>query len=263
MYPSSSKNIFNLSRKGLIRYIFRNKADRYFSNSLKGLVGVYPVNLRLYHQAFMHNSAVADKNTERFSNERLEFLGDAVLDSVVAEFVFKKYPGKGEGYLTEMRSKIVSRDQLSNIAKKLSIDKFLTLNQSLRSKNANVYGIAGNALEAFVGAIYLDHGYDLTKRFIIHKLIRPYIDIDKLDSIYENYKSILIQWGQKNKKTIDFRLIEVVSDKYSKLFKMGVYIDNELMVDSMHQTKKKAEQSAAEKAILKLELNVADYKLNR
>ena len=253
-----------MSRRGLIRHFFRKKDDRSFSTSLKNLTGVHPVNIHLYHQAFMHNSAVSQKNTERYSNERLEFLGDAVIDIVVAEFVFRKFPGKGEGYLTEMRSKIVSREQLSNIARKLSLDKFLTLNHSLRrTKNANIYGIAGNALEAFVGAIYLDHGYQFSKRFVIHKLIKPYIDIDNLDTIHENFKSILIQWGQKNKKVVDFRMIEVVKEKYSKLFKMGVFVDDKLIMEALHQTKKKAEQSAAEKAISKLELNIEDYKLNR
>jgi ribonuclease-3 len=161
-----------------------------------------------------------------------------------------------------MRSKIVSREQLSNIARKLSIEKFLTLNSSLKNaKYANLYGIAGNALEAFVGAVYLDHGFNATRKFIIHKLIKPYIDIDNLDSIHENYKSILIQWGQKNKKLVDFRLVEEVIDKHGKLFKMGVYIDNELLLDALHQTKKKAEQTAAEKAISHLELKITDYKL--
>ncbi len=251
-----------MGRKGLIPFLFRKKEDKLLAKSLHGISGIYPDNLKLYHQAFMHNSAVSQKNPEHYSNERLEFLGDAVIDLVVAEFVFKKYSGKGEGYLTEMRSKIVSREQLSNIARKLSIEKFLTLNSSLKNaKYANLYGIAGNALEAFVGAVYLDHGFNATRKFIIHKLIKPYIDIDNLDSIHENYKSILIQWGQKNKKLVDFRLVEEVIDKHGKLFKMGVYIDNELLLDALHQTKKKAEQTAAEKAISHLELKITDYKL--
>jgi len=251
-----------VSRKGLIPFLFRTKDDKRFAKLLRSVTGVYPVNIKLYHQAFMHNSAVLHKNTERFSNERLEFLGDAVIDLVVAEFVFKKFPGKGEGYLTEMRSKIVSREQLSHIARKLGIEKFLTLNESLRNaKSANLYGIAGNALEAFTGAIYLDHGYVIARKFVIHKLIRPHIDLENLDSIHENYKSILIQWGQKNKKMVDFRLIEEISDKYNKLFKMGVFIDNQLLLDALHQTKKKAEQSAAEKAIIELQLNISEYKL--
>jgi len=251
-----------LSRRGLIRFYFRDKDGKDFAKSLRSLTGFYPINIKLYHQAFMHNSAVGHKNTERFSNERLEFLGDAVIALVAAEFVFKKYPGKGEGYLTEMRSKIVSREQLSGIARKLGLEKFLTLNDSMRkTKFTNLYGIAGNALEAFVGAVYLDHGFNISRKFIIHKLIKLYIDIDNLDNLHENYKSILIQWGQKNKKTVDFRLVEEILEKYNKLFKMGVFIDNELLVDAVHQTKKKAEQSAAEKAIVHLQLKIADYKL--
>ena len=225
-------------------------------------MGFYPINLKLYHQAFMHNSAVMQKNSERFSNERLEFLGDAVIDLVVAEYVFKKFPGKGEGYLTEMRSKIVSREQLSSIARKLSLEKFLTLNDSLRkAKSTNIYGIAGNALEAFTGAIYLDHGFKVAKQFIITKLIKPYIDIENLNNAHENFKSILIQWGQKNRKIVDFRLIEETNDKNGRLFRMGVFIDDELVLDALHQTKKKAEQTVSEKAIEHLKVNISDFKL--
>lgn len=253
-----------MSRKGLITFLFRKKDDKLFAKQLRRITGIYPVNMKLYHQAFMHNSAVTQKHSERLSNERLEYLGDAVIDLVVAEFVFKKFPGKGEGYLTEMRSKIVSREQLSNIARKMGIDKFLILNESLRNvRGANLYGIAGNALEAFVGAVYLDHGFNPARKFVIHKLIRPHIDIDNLDSIHENYKSILIQWGQKNKKLVDFRLVEEVQEKHNKLFKIGVYIDNKLLLDALHQTKKKAEQSAAEKAVAELNVNINDYKLTR
>lgn len=251
-----------MSRKWLIPYIFLKQEDKTFFKALKRLTGVEPGNLRLYKQAFTHNSSVNHKNAERYNNERLEFLGDAVIDLVVAEFVFKKFPGKGEGYLTEMRSKIVSREQLSNIAHKLSLEKFLNVNSAMRNaRYINLYGIAGNALEAFVGAFYLDHGFDVTRKFIIHKLIKPYIDLDNLESIHENYKSILIQWGQKNKKVVDFRLLEEIIDKGGKLFKMGVFIDDELIYEALHQTKKKAEQLASEKAILHLNLNITDYKL--
>jgi len=251
-----------LSRKGLIPFLFRGKEDKIFAKLLRSVTGVYPVNIKLYHQAFMHNSAVLHKNTERYSNERLEFLGDAVIDLVVAEFVFKKFPGKGEGYLTEMRSKIVSREQLSSIARKLGIEKFLTLNESLRkTKTINLYGIAGNALEAFTGAIYLDHGFNVARKFVVTKLIQPYIDIENLDTIHENYKSILIQWGQKNKKIIEFRLTEELPERHGRLFKMGVFINNELLLEATHQTKKKAEQLVSEKAITHLNLNITEYKL--
>lgn len=251
-----------MSRKGLIPFLFRSKEDRAFAKLLRRVTGVFPVNIKLYYQAFMHNSAVSHKNSERFSNERLEFLGDAVIDLVVAEFVFKKFPGKGEGYLTEMRSKIVSREQLASIARKLGIEKFLILNESLRRvKSTNIYGIAGNALEAFTGAIYLDHGFNIARKFVVTKLIRPHIDIENLENIHENYKGILIQWGQKNRKAVEFKLIEELADRHGRLFKMGVYIDNELLLDALHQTKKKAEQTVAEKAIAHLQLNINDYKL--
>ncbi|MCB9252618.1 MAG: ribonuclease III [Flavobacteriales bacterium] len=253
-----------MSRKGLIRNLFRKKENKEFSSKLKKLLGIYPINLKLYHQAFMHNSAVTQKASEKNSNERLEFLGDAVIDLVVAEFVFKKFSGKGEGYLTEMRSKIVSREQLSNIARKLSIEQYLTVNHSMRnSRNTNLYGIAGNALEALVGAIYLDHGYRIARKFIIYKLIKPYIDIDQLDAIHVNFKSILLQWGQKYKKQVEFKLEKTVFDRKDKLFNIGVYIDNILLIDALHQTKKKAEQTAAEKAIESLEIDMSEFKLSR
>lgn len=229
---------------------------------VKKYTGFYPKNLNLYKQAFLHNSAVGRKDSDKLSNERLEFLGDAVLAQVVAEFVFKKFSSKGEGYLTEMRSKIVSREQLSFIAGKLGFDKLLTINESLKNaRTMNLYGIAGNALEAFIGAIYLDFGYEKAKKFVIKKLIKPFIDIENLDSIHENFKSILLQWGQKNKKSIDFRLIEEYSEKNIKYFKVGLYIDEELIVEATNLTKKKAEQMVSEKAIELLKLNKLDYKL--
>ena len=251
-----------MSRTGLILLLFRKTKDRKFARLIKKYTGFYPKNLKLYYQAFVHNSAVSRKESDKLSNERLEFLGDAVIDLVVAEFVFKKFSSKGEGYLTEMRSKIVSREQLSFIAGKLGFDKLLTINESLRNaRTMNLYGIAGNALEAFIGAIYLDFGYQKARKFIIKKLIKPFIDIENLDSLYENYKSILLQWGQKNKKIVDFKLIEEYSDRNIKYFKVGLYIDDALLVDATNLTKKKAEQMAAENAISLLQLNIWDFKL--
>lgn len=252
-----------MSRKGLILLLFRRKKDRIFALLIKKYTGYFPKNLGLYRQAFVHNSAINKKDSDKLSNERLEFLGDAVIDLVVAEFVFRKFSGKGEGYLTEMRSKIVSREQLSSIASKLGFEKLLVLSESLKNpKNINLYGIAGNALEAFIGAIYLDYGYDKARKFVIKKLIKPFIDIEKLDSLYENYKSILLQWGQKNRKVIDFKLIEEYSDKNLKYFRVGLFIDEELLVEATNITKKKAEQMASEKAISILQLNIWDFKLS-
>lgn len=251
-----------MSRKGLILLLFRRKKDRDFARLIKKYTGFFPKNLGLYRQAFVHNSSINRKDSDKLSNERLEFLGDAVIDLVVAEFVFRKFSSKGEGYLTEMRSKIVSREQLSFIAAKLGFEKLLVLNESMKNtRNINLYGIAGNALEAFIGAIYLDCGFVKARKFVIKKLIKPFIDIEKLDSLYENYKSILLQWGQKNRKIIDFRLIEEYSDKNVKFFKVGLYIDEELLVDATNLTKKKAEQMASEKAIAHLQLNIWEFKL--
>jgi ribonuclease-3 len=210
----------------------------------------------LYKQAFMHNSI--SKNVTglkaKNNNERLEYLGDAVWDLVIAELLFKKYPFQGEGFLTEMRSKSVSRKKLSEIAFDMGLEEHLKFDKSIRRNHAAVRGIAGNALEALIGAIYLDKGYKFTKRFIRKKIVGIHLDFDELKNKIENFKSLLNQYAQKEKKELEFKVLNNAEDKNIKTYIIGVFIDGEEVAKGRGKSKKVAEQLASEKTceILKL-----------
>lgn len=204
-----------------------NKSDKELRKRIKNLIGFKPRNLKLYKMAFRHLSA-AEKiqfTSMKNSNERLEYLGDAVLDMVIAEIVYKKFPFKGEGFLTEVRSKIVSRKQLSSIALKIGLPSFIEVENVLTRNRHVMSTLAGNALEALVGAIYLDRGYKKTTGFIYKKLLKPHIDLDEIENLHINYKSLVNQWVQKNKKNLEFVvLVEKSSSKNGK-FKIALDID--------------------------------------
>ncbi|MCB0735133.1 MAG: ribonuclease III, partial [Bacteroidetes bacterium] len=209
-----------------------------------------PRSYHLYKTAFRHLSAAERiKFTDvKDSNERLEFLGDAVLDTVVAEIVFKKFPFKGEGYLTEIRSKIVSRKQLGDIAVKLGIPTFLESDETLQRSKHVLSTLSGNALEALVGAVYLDRGYQKTKDFIFRKILKPYIDLDEIENQHINYKSLLNQWAQKQRKTIDFRIMKERKDSKEGKYTVGLFVDEVEISRSENFSKKNAEKDAASKA---------------
>ncbi|MCB9261239.1 MAG: ribonuclease III [Flavobacteriales bacterium] len=226
---------------------------------MRKLLGFRPRNIDLYKKAFRHLSA-SEKilyTDQKDSNERLEYLGDAVLDLIVAELVFRKFPFKGEGFLTEIRSKIVSRKQLSYIAQKLGLHDFLETEQII-AKNPHVMNsLAGNALEALVGAIYIDRGYKASKRFVYRKVLKPYIDLDEIQNQDINYKSMINQWAQKNKKNIEFRVIETKEEGNNRKFKIALEVDGIELCQAQNYSKKLAEKMACAKAaeILKLEEN--------
>jgi ribonuclease-3 len=167
---------------------------RKYVKTLKNLLGFVPGNLSLYRLAFRHKSvAQAVKKGVKNSNERLEFLGDAVLGSVVAEVLFKMYPYEDEGFLTELRSKIVSRNNLNALARKLGLDSLIQYDN--RMVNSTRQGsLLGDAFEALIGAVYLDKGYDFTKGFLINRIIKAHIDIHTLEQTETNFKSKLIEW---------------------------------------------------------------------
>lgn len=224
-------------------------SDKKFFVQIKELTGVAPRNLLLYKNSLRHSSA---SNDEKQSNERLEFLGDAILSSVVAEYLFSKFPFKDEGYLTELRSKMVSRSQLNSIAIKMGIDQLLdyNMNDVYLSKNS----MSGNALEAIIGAVYVDRGFDKAQNFILHKIIKPYLDIAEVEISEFNYKSKLLEWGQKNGKTIVFSILSETRVKRNSLFKIGAIINGEEMGNGEDFNKKNAEKKAAKEAFLKLGL---------
>jgi ribonuclease-3 len=222
--------------------------NRKYVKSLKNLLGFVPGNLSLYRLAFRHKSVAQNvKKGVKNSNERLEFLGDAVLGSVVAEVLFKLYPFEDEGFLTELRSKIVNRSNLNQLARKLGFEQLIQYDS--RMVNSTRQGsLLGDAFEALIGAIYLDKGYDFTKNFLVNHIIKSHIDIHKLEQTETNFKSKLIEWCQRHGKDITFELIENQDGESNKLFTVQAAIDGEIMGQGKEFNKKNAEKLAAERA---------------
>src|ERR1700712_1175410 len=222
--------------------------NRKYVKALKNLLGFVPGNLSLYRLAFRHKSvAKSIKTGVKNSNERLEFLGDAVLGSVVAEVLFKLYPYEDEGFLTELRSKIVSRVNLNALARKLGFEKLIEYDS--RMLNSSRQGsLLGDAFEALIGAVYLDKGYDFTKNFLINHIIKSHIDIHKLEQTETNFKSKLIEWCQRHGKDISFDVVDNQEGESVKLFTIQASIDGEIMGSGKEFSKKNAEKLAAEKA---------------
>jgi ribonuclease-3 len=222
--------------------------NRKYVKSLKNLLGFVPGNLSLYRLAFRHKSVAQNvKKGVKNSNERLEFLGDAVLGSVVAEVLFKLYPFEDEGFLTELRSKIVNRGNLNQLARKLGFEQLIQYDN--RMVNSTRQGsLLGDAFEALIGAIYLDKGYDFTRSFLVNHIIKSHIDIHKLEQTETNFKSKLIEWCQRHGKDITFELIENQDGESNKLFTVQASVDGEIMGQGKEFNKKNAEKLAAEKA---------------
>jgi len=212
------------------------------------LLGFVPGNLSLYRLAFRHKSvAQSVKKGVKNSNERLEFLGDAVLGSVVAEVLFKLYPYEDEGFLTELRSKIVNRGNLNQLARKLGFEQLIQYDNRMVN-SARQGSLLGDAFEALIGAVYLDKGYDFTKNFLVNHIIKSHIDIHRLEQTETNFKSKLIEWCQRHGKDITFELIENQVGESAKLFTVQAIIDGEIMGAGKEFNKKNAEKLAAEKA---------------
>jgi len=213
------------------------------------MLGFVPGNLALYKMAFRHRSvAKVLKNGSRSSNERLEFLGDAILGSVVAELLFKSYPYKEEGFLTEMRSKIVNRANLNQLARKMGFDELIVFDQKTVSFQSKLHSMYGDAFEALIGAIYLDKGYNFTKSLILKRIIKPYVDVHHLEITETNFKSRLIEWCQRQGKEISFDVIENGEGESAKLFTIQVTIDGKGCGLGRDYNKKNAEKLAAEKS---------------
>ena len=199
--------------------------------------------------AFRHRSiAIELKNGTKNSNERLEFLGDAILGSVIAELLFKMYPYKDEGFLTEMRSKIVSRSNLNQLAKRLGLDELIEFDTRILSYSNKQGSLLGDTFEAMIGAIYMDKDYDFTRDFLITRIIKPHVDIHTLELTETNFKSKLIEWCQRHGKDISFDLIPNAEGENAKLFTVQVTIDGENCGLGRDYNKKNAEKLAAEKS---------------
>ena len=207
--------------------------------------------MKLYKIAFRHRSASSyDSGGTRINNERLEYLGDAILDAIIADYLYKQFPGKDEGYLTQLRSKIVKRKQLNYLGHHLGIGPLIISNTR---NNQNKVNILGNALEALIGAIYLDKGYYNTRKFVIRKILHKYLDLNRLARKESDFKSRVIEWAQKNKQEILFVSKESPDHPNEPYFISSVMMLDEELGSGMGHSKKDAEQMAAEKALQKLE----------
>ncbi|MCL4112327.1 UNVERIFIED_CONTAM: hypothetical protein GTU68_015057 [Idotea baltica] len=206
--------------------------------------------MTLFQQAFFHksnNHASAGRGM-RYNNERLEYLGDALLSTIVAEYLFKKYPNSNEGFLTKMRAKIVKRKTLNYIGDEMGLDMILLdYNNTRLSKS-----MLGNALEALVGAVYLEKGYSSTKRFVINQILRSYLDIHEMELKDDNFKSQLLEWCQKNGKDVNYQVLDRFKVDKRDRFKVAVLVDGDQMAEAEDFNKKSAEQSASQLALQKM-----------
>jgi len=237
---------------GFLSQVFRkislsgSVSDRNFESTIKNLTGFSPENIELYRLATKHSSAV---NKVKDHNERLEYLGDAVLGAVIAEFLFKKFPYKEEGFLTEIRSRIVNGEHLSSLAKKIGLSALIEHDKRQKGGQLNRSSMHGDAMEALVAAVFLDHGFIKCKTFIIEKLVIPHCDIDSIVEQNVNFKSQLIEWAQQNSKKIAFDIVDEKGASHYREFVAEVKIDGEVAGTGAGLSKKKAEQAAAEKAL--------------
>lgn len=240
--------------KQFYNYALTNNEDREFTRRLRSILGYTPSNLGLYKLAFFHKSNSSQKGYSQ-NNERLEYLGDAVLGTVVAEYLFKKYPNSNEGFLTKMRSKIVKRKSLNQIGDKMGLDVLLSEYNTTRLSRS----MLGNAVEALVGAIYVERGYDNTKSYVVNQLLRRYLDIHELEQTDDNFKSQLLEWSQKNGKTVSYKVLARYKFEKRDRFKVAVLVDGEKVGTADDFNKKSAEQIASERALSALGIPAPVY----
>lgn len=225
--------------------------DRELYCALKNIFGFYPKNIFLYKLAFIHRSAAVEvSDGVTMSNERLEYLGDAILGSVVAEYLYRKFPIKDEGFLTEMRSKFVSRQQLNKLSLKLGLEKLMTFDTDHYHKSKSMLG---DAFEAFVGALYLDLGYNKAKSILVKRVIETHFDIDQLIDFQLNYKSKLLETCQKEKWDLSFDQVGERGNSQRRQFVVDIQINGEKVATACDFTIKGAEKLASEKAMIALE----------
>ena len=237
-----------------VRLLFRKDKESYLC--FYRMLGFYPRDIRIYEQALLHKSSSIKSDQGRLlNNERLEFLGDAILDAVVGDIVYQKFDGKREGFLTNTRSKIVSRESLNHVAEQIGLSKLIKF--STRHSAHNSY-MGGNAFEALVGAIYLDRGYAYCKYFMEHRIIGQYIDLNRVSRKEVNFKSKLIEWSQKNKVELIFELISQAVDEFnSPTFETEVVIEGIRTCKGKGYSKKESQQEAAHGVLNKIKKDSA------
>jgi ribonuclease-3 len=241
-----------------IRNIFNSRPDkgRDFFLEVKKLIGFTPLDLSIYKMAFTHRSLNLKNSTGvAVSYERLEFLGDAMLDAVISKYLYDKVPQGDEGYLTKMRSKIVSREHLNELGKELDLIKLLKSRIPKANFGNNVHG---NLFEALVGAIFLDRGYNDCKSFIDQNVIIPHVDIETLESKVISYKSLFIEWCQKEKKIFNYDVYEDTGNEDIRHFSVKLYIDDKVIAKARATSKKKAEEKVSKRAFFVFQNQIND-----
>ncbi len=238
----------------------RTENDEVFYKDLKQIIGFKPKNLAYYKKAFIHRSIkeVDEKTGLPVNYERLEFLGDAMLSSIIAAYLFEEVPSGDEGYLTKMRSKIVSRDHLNELGKDLDLFRFVRSNVAKSKFGENVHG---NIFEALVGAIYLDRGYNYCRKFIFKRVVVPYVDVPKLEGKITSYKSLFIEWCQKVKNDFVFEVYEDSGNDITKHFSVKLFLDGKIIAKGRATSKKKAEETAAKRAYYVFQQEISDISL--
>jgi len=234
----------------LLRFIYKIynlhfSKDKALARRVYQMLGFVPARLNLFKLAFYHKSSHNQNANSLRNNERLEFLGDAMLSAIVAEYLFLKYPESDEGFMTKMRSKIVKRDSLNKIGAQMELDELLEYYNDTKISQS----MLGNAFEALVGAIYFELGYQKGKKLIVNKILRQYLDIHQLETYDDNYKSQLLEWSQKNSKAIEFRTVSKYKLQKRDRFKIAVIVDGKKYGVADDFNKKSAEQNAAQSTL--------------
>ncbi len=235
--------------KEVYNYYFSR--DKALAKKLRSVLGYTPRRLSLYKLAFYHKSMNDAQTQNNQHNERLEYLGDSILSTIVAEYLFRKYPNKNEGFLTKMRSKIVKRKTLNNLAREMGLDIILSAySQGRMSKS-----MMGNAFEALVGAIYLEKGFPKACDYMINEVLLKHLNIHELEMMDDNFKSQLLEWGQKNNINVDYRLLSKYKQDKRDRFKVAVVVGGDEVANADDFNKKAAEQLASEMALVKLNIS--------
>ena len=235
---------------GLLGNFLGKGKNAAFKSNLRNVLGFTPGKIALYRAALTHRSV---KDTADENNERLEYLGDAILSGIIADFLFKRYPYKDEGFLTEMRSKMVNRNKLNEIAIKMGMKKITFFNKF--DNSLKMSQIFGNTLEAVVGAIYLDKGFEKTKKWVMEIIIIPHFYLEDLENLEINHKNRLYGWANKNGKNLEFDTLDERIEGGRRLFTIGAVVDGQLVAEAKAYNKKDASQIAAAIALEKLGLN--------
>jgi len=234
----------------------RSKEDGDFFLEIWQILGFKPKNLELYRKAFTHRSVnLKDPKGLPLNYERLEFLGDTILGSIISHYLYEQVPTGDEGYLTKMRSKIVSREHLNELGRDLELIKFVNSRIPNEHFGDNIHG---NVFEALIGAIFLDKGYYSCEKFIRQRLIKPYVDIENLEGKIISYKSLIIEWCQKEKKEFLFDTYEDDGNDDLKHFAVKLYINKKLVAKARATSKKKAEESASKRAYYAMQDKIDD-----